>query len=284
MQTRGVVPYLILEDNSAWNGYDHERYFRKMIARFGYLPAVVFNLGEEHNENYPLAEGLELAKQFKGLDPFGHPLGIHNVNRPHNDYVDSPHLDFTAIQTGRPGRPSAVRFAVEHNRIANDWMQRCLARHRRVLVVNFDEGRPELDRRAWWSAYIGSGVWEAHVLAPYDQPHSTWERTWRELGEARSFMESLPFHEMTPRNELVTAGQAFCLAKPGEVYALYLPQGGTASVRNYRYAWWDPASGRNGAFQRESSTRRGQVSFAAPAAGDWALRIVSSDKRREGTP
>ena len=281
MQTRGVVPYLILEDDSAWKQYDHDRYYREIVARFGYLPAVVFNLGEEHNENYPLRDGLAFAKRFKELNPYGHPLGIHNINRADDRYVDSLHLDLTAIQTGQPGRPSALKFAVEHNQIAIDWIARCQARGRRVLMVNFDEGRPELDRRAWWSAYLGGGVWEAHVLDPYDQPHSAWETTWKELGGTRAFMESLPFHEMQPRNDLVTAGDAFCLAKPGAVYALYLPQGGSvtielASTTGYTYAWWNPANANDGEFQMEQYVPGGHHTFSAPGRGDWALRIHSA--------
>ena len=97
-------------------------------------------------------------------------------------------------------------------------------------MVGFDEGRPEEDRRAWWSAYLGGGVWEAHVLPPYDRPMSAWERVWTELGGTRAFMESLPFWEMEPANDVVQSGKAFCLAKRGEVYALYLPEGGEIEV------------------------------------------------------
>ncbi len=278
MQGTGVVPYLILEDDSAWKEYDHDRYFREMVARFGALPAVVFNLGEEHNENYSLPEGLALAKRFKQIDPYDHPLGIHNVNRANDEYVDAEELDFTSIQTGQPGRPSAVKYAVEHNEIAVDWIKKCDSRGRRVLNVNFDEGRPELDRVAWWSAYLGGGVWEAHVLEPYDRPLSAWETTWKELGGTRAFMESLPFHEMQPRNDLVRSGQAFCLAHPGAVYALYLPQGGTISVElaagSYDCRWWDPAQGFVGDFQAAESVAGGVQTFSAPGSDDWALRIV----------
>ena len=111
-----------------------------------------------------------MARRFKAINPYDHPLGIHNITREEDSYVDSPFLDLTAVQTGQPGRASAVKFAVEHNQIAVDWIARCRERGQRVLVVNFDEGRPELDRLAWWSAYIGGGVWEAHTLPPYDQP------------------------------------------------------------------------------------------------------------------
>ena len=280
MQMRGVVPYLILDDDGAWKGYDHDRYYREIIARFGDLPAVVFNLGEEHNENYPLREGLVLAKRFKERDPYQHPLGIHNVNRANDGYIDSPDVDLTSIQTGQPGRPSAVKYAIEHNQIAVDWIARCRSRGRRVLMVNFDEGRPEYDRRAWWSAYLGGGVWEAHVTGPYDRPYSTWATTWKELGGTRAFMESLPFFEMDPHNDLVTSGGAFCLAKPGTAYAVYLPQGGRFSIRlaggrRYTAGWWNPANGQDGTFQGEQSLPGGSHTFKAPAAGDWAIRILA---------
>ncbi len=280
MQSRGVVPYLILEDDSAWKGYDHDRYYREIIARFGFLPAVVFNLGEEHNENYSLHDGLALAKRFKALNPYPHPLAIHNVNRANDLYSDSPDLELTSIQTGRPGRDSSLKFAIEHHRIAVEWIERCKSRGRRVLVVNFDEGRPELDRRAWWSAYLGGGVWEAHVPAPYDQPYSAWQETWRQLGGARAFIETLPFHEMQPRQDLVHMGQAFCLAKPGEAYACYLPQGGAIGIRlepgrRYRGSWWNPANGRDGAFESERVIVGGSAKLKPPADGDWALKLVA---------
>ena len=290
MQTKGVVPYLILEDDSGWKHYDHARYYREILARFGDLPAVVFNLGEEHNENYPLAESLALAQRFKALDPYNHPLGIHIARRAHNAYIDSPHLDLTSIQTGKPGEPRGLEHAVEHNQIAIDWIERSRSRGQRVPVINFDEGRPELDRRAWWSAYIGGGVWEAHVVEPYDQPLSAWESTWTQLGGTRAFMESLPFHAMQPRNDLIKSGTGLCLAREGRAYAVYLPQGGAIEIdlprgALYESAWWNPDNGFDGKFQHQQLVTGGRRSFKAPSQGDWALRIVRDPdqiRQREG--
>ncbi len=279
MQTRGVVPYLVLEDDSAWSGYDHDRYYREIIARFGYLPALLFNCGEEHNENYRLAQALGFMRRLKQIDPYNHPCGIHNVNQPDNDYVDADCVDFTSIQTGSPGTRSGLQNALEHNRMAIDWIDRCIQRKRRVLVVNFDEARPEQDRRCWWSVYLGGGVWEAHVLPPYDRPFSAWEPVWRQLGGARAFMESLPFWKMTPHNELVRKGQAFCLANPGHDYAFYLPTGGHVTVRlapgiKYDVAWWNPANGKDARFEGQQTIRGGLQQLTAPGDHDWALRIV----------
>ncbi|MDP6442801.1 MAG: DUF5060 domain-containing protein [Pirellulaceae bacterium] len=278
MTDRGVVPYLILEDDSAWSGYDHQRYWREIIARFGDLPALTFNLGEEHNENYKLSKSLELAGRFRDLDPYHHPLGIHNVNRPTDSYIDSPAIDFTAIQTGSPERKRSLDYCLSHNRLANDWIRRCQQRGRSI-VVNFDEGRPEHDRRAWWSAYLGGGVWEAHVLEPYDRPHTAWDSVWSELGGARAFMESIPFWRMLPSNQLVLDGTAFCLAEPGVAYALYLPTGGTAAIElpsgsNYEVAWWDPQQDRAGKWSRRTRVAAGRQTLRAPTNGDWAVKIT----------
>ncbi len=280
MQTQGVVPYLVLEDDSAWTGYDHARYYREIIARFGDLPALLVNIGEENNENYSLQQGLALAARFRQLDPYRHPLGIHNVNRPSDRYIDSPAMDFTSIQTGSPGRRKGLEKALEHNRITVDWIERCRVRRRRVLVVNFDEARPEEDRRCWWSVYMGGGVWETHVRQPYDRPLSAWEPTWTQLGGARSFMESLPFWEMSPHNELVESGRAFCLARPGKAYALYLPMGGRVTVRRasgvtYEAAGWNPVNGKEGRFEHRTTINGGLQHFTAPSPGDWALRILA---------
>jgi hypothetical protein len=282
MQVKGVVTYLVLEDDNAWQGYDHARYYREMIARFGYLPGLIFNFNEEYNENYKLPQALEYMRQLADLDPYDHPRGIHNVNTPHDAYIDAPQIDFTSIQTGSPaGRDPG---ALSHNQRAIDWIERCRSRDRRVLMIGFDEGRPEEDRRAWWSAYLGGGVWEAHVLPPYDQPMSAWEQVWTELGGTRAFMESLPFWEMAPANDVVPSGNAFCLAKRGEAYALYLPAGGEVVVdlpagQEYSVGWWNPNQGRSGKLTHQSRASGGRQALTAPASGDWAVRITLREKR-----
>jgi len=282
MQQRGMVVYLVLEDDSAWTGYDHARYYREIVARFGYLPGLVFNMGEEHNENYKLPAALAFMQQFADLDPYDHPRGIHNVNSPNNDYIDAPQVDFTSIQTGSPGTRRGLERALLHNQLALTWIQRCESRGKRTLMVNFDEGRPEEQRAAWWAAYMAGGVWEAHVLPPYDRPMSAWVKIWNELGGARTFMESLPFWEMQPHNELVKSGQAFCLAKPGEAYALYLPAGGKVTMAlpenaEFQFAWWDPSNSVRGKFADGGQVAGGRRLFTSPSKSDWALRVVRSE-------
>lgn len=269
IQSQGIVIHLVLEDDSAWTGYDHARYYREMVARFGYLPALYFNFGEEHNENYSLQDALRYMKLLAEIDPFRHARAVHNVNIPREEYLDSPYVDVASIQT-QPSKPATL------NQQAVDWWQACLARRQRPLVVSFDEARPAGDRRSWWAVYLGGAMWESLIPAP--QGYAAVEPAWRELGATRAFMESLPFAEMIPANHLVSGGQAFCLAQPGEVYALYLPAGGTVEVElaagnQYRAEWFEP---RTGAWKLGVTLSGGRRALKAPDAQDWAVRITKT--------
>jgi hypothetical protein len=97
-------------------------------------------------------------------------------------------------------------------------------------------------------------------------------------------MESLPFWELEPHNELVVDGRAFCLAKPGHVYALYLPTGGNVTITlvpniKYHIAWWNPANGKDGRFQYTKTLGGGPQRLTSPSEGDWALRIIRKAAR-----
>jgi len=96
-------------------------------------------------------------------------------------------------------------------------------------------------------------------------------------------MESLPFWEMESHDEVVKAGKAFCLAKPGEVYALYLPLGGSVTVSlppngRFEAAWWNPANGKDGRFQNRARVSGGLRQLTPPSDGDWALRILRNEE------
>ncbi len=101
--------------------------------------------------------------------------------------------------------------------------------------------------------------------------------------------QELPLDEMAPADALATAAgaggaqPAWCLAQPGIAYALYLPQGGTASLdlgsstATFAVTWYDPRLG--GALQQGAITSvagPGVASLGSPpyaANQDWALLV-----------
>jgi hypothetical protein len=266
-QNRGLVIHLVLEDDSAWIAYDHARYYREIVARFGYLPALYFNFCEEYNERYSLADALRYLKLLGEIDPYGHPRAIHNVRAPADTYIDSAEVQMSSIQTN-PKSPAAL------NQLAVEWWQASLVRSRRPLVVSFDEARPAEDRRSWWSVFLGGAVWESYI--PVDRGYAAAEPAWTELAAARRFMESLPVERMFPANHLAREGKAFCLAAPGEVYALYLPEGGAMRLEltagnQYQARWFDPRASEAQAWRQAPTPRDGR--FTAPDAQDWGLVV-----------
>ncbi len=95
------------------------------------------------------------------------------------------------------------------------------------------------------------------------------------------FQQYLPFTEMRPADELVTGGKAWCFALPGKLYAVYLPEGGSARLRveegTYTLKWYDPR--RGGTLMAGSVPRitgPGTRGLGLPPQGeneDWAVLV-----------
>lgn len=81
---------------------------------------------------------------------------------------------------------------------------------------------------------------------------------------------------MTNRNGIIgndgNDNSAYCFAKDGEVYLVYLPDGGSRPIKlpvgPFRIAWLNPRSGEMG----QSSAMNGN-NITAPDQGDWLALI-----------
>lgn len=88
------------------------------------------------------------------------------------------------------------------------------------------------------------------------------------------FFTSFEWWNTEPHDELVDNG-AYCLAEPGKLYAVYLPYGGSVSIKlepgRYDASWFNARNGR----QVKLVPAEGPEwnSPAAPDLGDWALLL-----------
>jgi hypothetical protein len=98
--------------------------------------------------------------------------------------------------------------------------------------------------------------------------------------------EKIPFHEMTNANGLVgntnNDNSRYCLAKPGELYLVYLPDGGTCEIDlavekgEFSVSWFNPRTG--GALVPAGKTVGGNVAkLTAPDPNDW-LAVVTKKR------
>ncbi len=92
------------------------------------------------------------------------------------------------------------------------------------------------------------------------------------------FFSSFEWWKTEPHDELVNNG-AYCLAKPGETYAVYLPKGGDVSIKlepgSYEAKWFNAFTGETAPLP----PAEGPVWTSPKAPGwlDWALLL---QKRR----
>ena len=101
------------------------------------------------------------------------------------------------------------------------------------------------------------------------------------------FHTYLPFSQMQQADELTSTQNDYCFAKPGQIYAVYLPTGGTTKLNlgnnstSFVVKWYDPRNGgqlQNGSI--ETITDPGNVSLGTPPNhpdSDWVVLVKKAD-------
>ena len=88
------------------------------------------------------------------------------------------------------------------------------------------------------------------------------------------FFTSFDWWKTDPHDELVNGGD-YCLADPGETFAVYLPKAGKVTVQigggTYNASWFDPDSGQLIALPPAEGPS--WTSPEAPSHHDWALLL-----------
>ncbi len=268
-------------------------YYRELVARFAHHLALIWNEGEENNT--PDADRKAIAGYIRELDPYDHPITVHTHNNKapdfYNGIIGDPSFEATSIQgdmqrynsdavvlrerTAKAGRPWAI-FGDEQPAASHG------------VLPDADDPSHDIPRtQALWGNLMGGGSgveWYFGFKFPnMDINCEDWrsrDRMWDQTRYALDFFrKQLPFWEMQPDNSL--AESAYVLAKPGQVYAIYLPKGGGTTVRladgKYSVQWYNPRTGGalvNGAVREVSGP--GAVSLGQPPADpakDWAVLV-----------
>ncbi len=307
MDKLGLMLHILTQEQENDQGLDggaigpqRRLYYRELIARFGHHLALVWNLGEENTNTD--AQRKAFAGFFKSSDPYKHPVVVHTFPKKY-DRVYKPLLGFAdfdgaSLQMNKTGSQT-------HSETLK-WVKRSAKRGRKWIVCldEFGEGsngvRPDANDPAhdeprknclWGNLMAGGGgcEWYFGYIFPHNDLNcEDWrsrDRMWEQTRYALEFFHRyLPFIEMTPDDSLVSRG--WCLAKAGEVYAVYLPKGGKTKLKlpegRYSVLWYNPRSG--GELQKGTVaevTGPGKVSLGeAPhdsngsAAGeDWTILV-----------
>ena len=275
MEERGIVLHLFLQEtendhllNDGDLGVERMLFMREMVARFGHHNGVIWNLGEETTNS---AGQLRAHSAYlKAVDPYDHPVALHTYPSQHDRYEaheGEPTLDVLSFQTSaadglpdldrylggaeRAGR-AVVAFLDEPGNasvgLAAEGDAGWQANHAALRVTLWRSYTEGASGAEWYFGYRTAGGTGGDLAV---EDFSTRESAFGWAAAARAFFEPLPLGRMGEGDHLTsgTTGADHVLADPGEVYAIYLPGGGTATLDlkghggRFDVAWFDPLGG-----------------------------------------
>jgi Domain of unknown function (DUF5060)/Putative collagen-binding domain of a collagenase len=265
MDKLGLMLHVVTQEQENDQGLDggqlgpqRKLYYRELIARFAHHLALTWNLGEENTNTDPQRKAF--CKYIKDLDPYDHPIVCHTFPGKY-DQVYGPllgyeYFDGLSLQT------------TDTHALTTKWIDRSAAAGRQWFVCLDEIGpantgvKPDADdywhdkvrhKHLWGNLMAGgAGVeWYFGYKFPNNDLNcEDWrsrDHLWDLTRYALNFFHRyLPFTEMAHHDELTSAEDDYCFAEPGEIYAIYLPAGGTTNLdlgnssATFTIQWYNP--------------------------------------------
>ena len=254
---------------------DHEkRLYRYAVARLAAFSNVWWDLGNEHIEYRQPDWAPKMGALVKQWDPYGRLCSAHGYAD--WTYGDQPWADF--IITQQYGDCAQVNEQVlKYRATAKPYVNEEYG-YEGVLDKPSHGQNADWVRKCHWAialagGYATYGDWTAGTA--FYTGHVGEGKAPAQLRHLRETFESIPYSLMEPHNELVGQG-AFCLAKEGEVYLAYLPDGvetvlrAKPSAQGYTVTWINPRTGERIGF---AHTTEGNVLLQPPPPEDWAVLV-----------
>ncbi len=280
-------------------GLERRIYYRELIARFGHHRALQWNLGEE-TKNTP-EQLKQHSRYIHEVDPYDHPVVVHTYAVPENhEEIYAPLLGYEwfdgasmQIRDDEIVHETLVSWIRRSKEAGHPWIV-CFDEQRTgrtgVAPDDMDDSRQdERSAHLWATLMAGAAGIEWYFGYEYPNDDVTLEdfrsraEIWRLTRLAVEFFHKhLPFWEMQSADELTSTDGAFVLAKPREIYAVYTPAGGTATLDleagQYRVRWFDPEQGgepRRGSVEAVLGPGLRSLGAAPEKPGqDWVAVVV----------
>lgn len=235
-------------------GVERKLYIRELIARFGHHIVLNWNMGEENKQTE--AQQVAMANYWHDMDPYDHNLVLHTYPGEHYRY--DYHIGGKSPLTGA----SLQLNSWSVHRETLDWINKSENSGRPWVCANDEQGngndavppdsqpngingrtQEEVRESVIWGNLMagGAGV-ELYAGSEYEgagdldaESYRIRDNLWNYCRYAKHFFNAyLPFWDMENHNALVgnssNSNDKFCFAKPGEIYAVFLPQGGSTTL------------------------------------------------------
>ena len=300
-------------------GRQRKLYCRELIARFAHNLALNWNLGEENTQTNQ--QQIDMIDYIAALDPYGHNIVIHTFPS-QQDKVYRPLLGDRSKLTGASLQNSSLKTTHAHT---VKWVTESTAAGKPWVVAFDESGSaahaqcPDLGYKGFdghdrtgkmvytqhavrkqtlWGQLMGGGAGcEYYFGYQFDENDLVCE-DWRSRDQSWDYCRiaiqffhenDIPFWEMECRDELVGNPDhditRYCLAKEGEIYLVYLPDGGESSIDlrdvdgDFTIQWFNPREGGDLSEGKVTQITGGEkVSLGVPPTDekeDWLAVLIA---------
>jgi hypothetical protein len=275
----GIMKHFVLQETEneclldcGYLDVQRKLYLRELIARFSHHLALTWNLGEEHNptEWSPYGQTYQdtkkMADYIRETDPYDNFIVVHTHSAPQQRmkdmtaYLGFRNIEGPSIQCGNIDEIhyDAIYWLKQSADSGHSWAV-CLDEigpaSKGAMPDSFDPSHDTIRYKALWGNLMAGGAGVEWYFG-YKFPNSDlscedWrsrEKLWEQTKVALDFFHKyLPFNEMKNADELTKDQTDYCLAKEGEIYAIYLPEGKATDVHlpegQYAFNWFNPRDG-----------------------------------------
>ncbi len=264
-------------------GPERKLYLRELIARFGHALALNWNLGEENTQTPE--EQIAMAKFIADTDPYHHNIVVHTYPN-QQDKVYPPLLGDKSALTGASlqngwdaAHKRTLKWINASTEAGRPWIVCNDEQNSASMGVPPDPGYKGFDgiagkgekkqydlhdirKNTLWGTLMAGGAGVEYYFG-YKLPQNdlicedlrSRDKSWDYCRFAINFFANndLPLPEMKCMDQLVGnpdhTNKAYCLAKPGDVYLVYLPTGGNQKLNlegqsgGFTVSWFNPRQG-----------------------------------------
>jgi hypothetical protein len=270
---------------------DERRFLRYAVARFSAFPNITWDLGDDLDSYRDDAWAHATGTLVEEWDPYHHLATSHPVRNAHQDRR-ADWFGFTSFQEWSRN---------QHAFMLKERLRQELFFH---IIPQTNEEYGYEDHYPLWAKGPGSEsadtlrrtAWDIVMAGGYQTTGESTRRGTNILPDTGGgwmngrgddtmtmlngyahmvdFFTSFHWWETDPHDELVSRGN-YCLAKPGEIYAVYLPRGGKTRLQlesgRYGVGWFNPSTGDR--ILLPDAAGGAWISPLAPDNNDWALLL-----------
>ena len=295
-------------------GLERKLYCRELIARFGHNLALNWNIGEENTQS--TEEIVDMVRFLHDTDPYKHHIVIHSYPD-QQEKVYTPLLGDKSLLTGaslqngwdqvhtrtlqwvnasvQAGRPWVV--ANDEQGPANLGVPPDPGYKGHDGIARGTNSAPymlhDIRKLTLWGNLMAGGAGVEYYFG-YQFPENdlvcedfrSRDQSWDYCRMALEFFreQKIPFWEMKNANALIgnaaNSNSKFCLTKAGEVYLVYLPEGGHAELDlsggngTFTVQWFNPREGGELRPATPAGIRGGGAhTLIAPDQNDWLALV-----------